>query len=254
MGKTRITGIILFLILCVSGYISGQSIDEISFVTEHYPPYNFIKNERLQGISVDLLTLMFERSGSSQSRDDIKLLPWARGYYYALNAKNYSLFSTTRTTERENKFKWVGPITSTTISLSAKKERGIIINTIDDAKQYTIGSVIEGVGEQLLIKEGININKLIRNGGVDVLFNSIRMLNSGMIDIFAYEENVFRWEIKERGFIPDLYETVFVLKKGYIYYAFNKETPDSVIIQLQNALDELKKDGTHQKILDNYIK
>ncbi len=39
-----------------------------------------------------------------------------------------------------------------------------------------------------------------------------------------------------------------------LYIAFSKNTPDDEVKKWQAALDELKKDGTYQKIVDKYKK
>ena len=162
------------------------------------------------------------------------------------------LFSTTRTPERENLFKWVGPISPTTISILARKEKKIKINSIDDIKKYRVGVTIDDIGEQLLVTAGMKLTELERMGGVDVIVNSIKKLDKDRIDLFAYEENAVKWEIKTKDFNSAEYEVVYTLKEGEVYYVFHKETSDSIIETLQNALDELKSDGEYQKVLDKY--
>ncbi|MBF0259816.1 MAG: hypothetical protein HQK62_13460, partial [Desulfamplus sp.] len=43
------------------------------------------------------------------------------------------------------------------------------------------------------------------------------------------------------GFDVNQYETVYVLKSGELYYAFNSNTSDEIIQKLQQALDDLKR-------------
>jgi polar amino acid transport system substrate-binding protein len=223
-------------------------------MTENYPPFNFIDNGKLEGISVDLMVLMLKKLNYEQSRDSIRLLPWTRGYQNLLKKKNTCLFATTRIEEREKLFKWVGPISSTTISLIARKDKKIKINSVKDIMKYKIGVVRDDIGEQLLINAGIELKKLDRLESVDATLMSIKKLNKDRIEVWSYEENVAKWEIKRMGFNPDEYEIVYILKKGELYYAFHIDTPNSLIQKFQTALDELKKDGTHQKILDKYLK
>lgn len=55
-------------------------------------------------------------------------------------------------------------------------------------------------------------------------------------------------------------ETVWTLNEVYDYYAFHKETPDSLVRNFQNALDDIKKKpedrgkSEYEKILDKYLK
>jgi polar amino acid transport system substrate-binding protein len=247
-------GILIFLWSFFSVFFTfGQSIDEIYFMTEYYPPFNYYENDHLQGISVDLLVSILDRLESIQTRQDIHLVPWARGYSQLLNNRNTSLFSITRSEEREDKFKWVGPIYSNTISVIARKDRNIRINSVEELKKYEICSVIEDIGEQLLVEAGIELDSLNRIGGVTVLYQGIRMLDLGRVDLFAYDEDVLNWELREKGIDSDDYETVYILKKSELHYAFHIETVDSLTESFQSALDDLKEDGTYQIILDRYL-
>ena len=73
--------IIRNLLLCFfCGTVVAETVDDIAFITEQYTPYNFESDDKLQGIAVDRLSLMLQRVGSSQTRKDLKSLPWARGY------------------------------------------------------------------------------------------------------------------------------------------------------------------------------
>ncbi len=246
--------ILIFLFLIFYTVIFAQSLKKISFMTENYPPYNYQQDFVLKGISVDLIIATMKKFNPDFSKNKIKLLPWARGYKIVQEEKNSCLFSTTRTKARERLFKWVGPISPALIVLIAKKERNIKISSIDNLKKYRIGTIINDVGEQLLIAKGLSLKTFDRVSGVGSILSSIKKLNSNRIDLFAYDSNVFKWEIKQINLNPADYEIVYVLKKGWYYYAFNKNTPDETIYQIQKNLDKLKKDGTYQKILDKYLK
>ena len=248
--------LVLVLILTLSFSISmfAQSIKNIKFMTENYPPFNFQENGELQGISVDLITATMKRIDPSFDQSRIELLPWARGYKIVQEEKNTCLFAMTRTDARENLFKWAGPILSEDIGIIARKDRKIKINSFNDLRKYRIGTVMNDIGEQLLNEKGILNSKLDRVSGITSILSSIKKLNSGRIDLFSYGPTAFKWEAKRRGYNPNNYELVFGLKKVKYYYAFNKNTPDNVINQIQKVIDEVKKDGTYQKILDKYLK
>lgn len=233
--------------------LGAQTIDDLNFLTEQYPPYNFHKAGEVRGIAADLLLLMLEHTQSQQTRTDIQLGPWARGYRTVLKRPNTCLFSMTRTDEREPLFKWVGPIIPTRVSLIAKKSRAITIKTIEDLVPYTIGVVIDDIGEQLLQETGMSLT-VETLAGVDVTLRSLKKLQAGRIDLWAYEEYVVKHAMKSYGFDPDEYEAVYTLAEKELYYACHKETPDTVIHQLQQALDYFKARGEYQKIVDTYLK
>lgn len=233
-------------------YVSSQNIDDIVFITENYPPYNFKMDGKLQGISVELLLLIFQKLNATQSLNDITLKPWARGYNALVKKKNTCLFSAVRTPERENLFKWVGPIAETTISLIARKDQNIIIKSEQDLMHYKIGAVIDDVGEQLLLQAGVKLKNLDRIGGINVIPRSIKKLNKGRFEVWAYVEDVALWGIQKNGFTTSDYEVVYRLGNGALYYAFHESTADTLIKELQGALDELKEEGKLRIIMDKY--
>lgn len=254
MSKSNFKLILIFLFtISIATNLYCQTVDDITFVTESYPPFNFEENGVLQGISVDLLVEIFQRVDSKQTRSSLKLYPWARSYINTLENKNTALFSMTRTEEREDLFKWVGPISNTTISIMARKDKNIKIDTIEDINKYSVNVVRYGVSEQLLVNMGIRLESLERVGGTDIIFRAIQKLNIDRVDLFPYEQNVFNWSLKLNGLDPNEYESVFLLKEGAIYFAFNIETPDSLIAEFQNVLDGLKSDGTYEEITSRYL-
>ena len=149
--KSLIFGFTLIFGFLMSSCLFAHSVDDLYIGTEDYPPYNLKENGKLQGISIDLMDLMLRKLDSRQTHDNISILPWARGYFYLKERKYTCLFSTFRTKKREKLFKWVGPISSTTISLIARKDKN---NSLSDIMKYQVGVVREDVGEQLIEKPG----------------------------------------------------------------------------------------------------
>ena len=80
---------------------------DLKILTENLPPLNYVKEGELVGPSVEIVKEIQRRVGS---REKIQVYPWSRAYKIALEDENIVLFSTTHTKERDNKFKWVGPL------------------------------------------------------------------------------------------------------------------------------------------------
>ncbi|BBO74725.1 amino acid ABC transporter substrate-binding protein [Desulfosarcina widdelii] len=219
-------------------------------MTELFPPYNFVENGKLIGSSVELMALMLQRMESRKTVDDIKILPWARAYRIVLDQKDTALFAMTKTEKRKNLFKWVGPISSAKNVLIAKKEKKIRISCPKEIKKYRIGVVRRDAGEQLVIeKTGLTKNDLDRATNA---ISNIKKLAMNRIDLFAYDENVVKWIMKKEGINPDGYETVYILDIGLHFFAFNKNTPASLINRMQNILDEIKSEGEYDNIMKKY--
>ena len=111
------------IFLCMATSLLAQTVDDLIFVTEEYPPFNFTADGKRQGIATDTLVEMLKLAGSNQTRADIAFLPWARAYNLAVNKQNVLLYSTTRTEAREKLFKWVGPILKSSLFSLPEKMR-----------------------------------------------------------------------------------------------------------------------------------
>jgi len=244
----------LLLIFTTTVFSQEKSIDKLIFMTENSPPYNFLKDKELKGTAVDLLVMMLEKVGSKQKREDIRMLPWSRAYEYVQSRKNTVLFSTTRTKQRENLFKWVGPISQNIIALIAKKNKHIKIKSLHDITKYKIGVVREDIGEQILINLGISSKQIENTGGVDAIHKVIKMLNRDRFEVLSYNEDSAYLEIAKLGFDINDYERVYILSKSELHFAFHKDTSDKIINIFQKALDELKEEGVYEKIINKYKK
>jgi len=261
MRKFRTIGyhsLVVFLFLLVSGVATGETMPkDLKFMTEQYPPYNFMENGQLKGISVDLLEQITGRLGIVLKQKDINLAPWEEGYQLTLKRKDTLLFSTTRTVEREKKFQWVGPISPTKIVLFTRKDMPSRLTPGSGLKDLKVGAIRDDIGEQLVVKAGVkkmDLTSSLKTGDL------IRLLEEGKIDAWAYEETAGRWFIKHEAANPDNIKVARVLYEGELYYAFNRKTPKVVVAAFQKALDEIKKEksadgsSSYEKIFDRYLK
>ena len=91
-------------------FSSSLNAETFQLKTENYPPFNMHNsNSRIVGVSTDIIRFLFR---SSKINFEMELMSWQRAYKLALEKENYAVFSTTQTPERQDLFKWVGPIIS----------------------------------------------------------------------------------------------------------------------------------------------
>ena len=240
------------------GYEPATSgIEHLVYITEQFPPFNFQEEGQLKGLSVDLLDRMLDRMGMTLNRSSIKLLAWDAGYQIALENNNTVLFSTARLSERESSFKWVGPINPTRVVLFAMKDKAINISSPEDLKKYKIGVIHNSAEELLAIKAGLDPKELVVENNSNTL---MKFLEDGTIDTWAYAEIPGMWLLDRYGIKTSQYKTVFDLGNDFeLYYAFNKDTPDSLVHAFQHALNQTKQEldldglNDYEKILYKYI-
>ena len=229
---------------------AARKFESMTWYTEEYPPYNFAdKNGIPSGITVDILLAAFRKIGVNITAKDFKIVSWNRSYNYVQKKPGTALFGMTYTPEREKIVTFVGPALQTANSVIALKENKISIKTPLDLSQFELGVVRNDIGDQLITKQLKNKEKIRRLASAEQLYS---LLQKGKLDAIVYSVNVFNNIIKKSGGDPTLYEEVLVLSKGQFGYAFHKATDPDVLEHLQQAIDELKTDGTIDSIISGY--
>jgi len=158
--------LLLGAILLVSGCVTEEqatvSMNELSFYTEQLPPYNYEENGTLKGISVDLLDEITARMGEPVSHDQIQLVYWTEGYEAALTGEKTVVFTTARLPEREQSFKWAGPIYPYTAALFARPDHPATIEFPDDLEGVRIGVIKDDVAMLQLLEAGVKPDQLVQ--------------------------------------------------------------------------------------------
>ena len=232
------------------------SARDLTYITEQFPPYNYQEDGKLQGVSVDLLEKAWERMGVNLNRSVIQFLPWKEGYQKTLDKTNMVLFSTARLPQREQLFKWAGPIGPIRNVLLAKRDKIISITAPEDLEKYRIGAINDDSAVQMLLDKGVKKEDLVLETTSSPI---IEMLQNGSIDAWAYGDVAGIWLIQETGANSSDYKVAYEFGQTDYYYAFNKETPDSLVQSFQQALDNVKNNtdedeiSDYERILSKYI-
>ena len=238
--------IVIFFMISATALATGPN--DIAYMTEQYPPFNFEDQGKIQGIIADTMLAMMKKLDVDRP---IKVLPWANSYNKIQTVPNTCLFGMTYTPERAPLFKWVGPVTDTEVTLFALKKNHIQIKSIEDINRYKTGVIRSDIGEQLLLKNGVKPDRIDPVAQTD---QNLKKLIAGRVDLIAYSKKVLIWQIKQSGLNVDDFDIVYSLSKGELFIAFHKDTPDSIIQAFQKELDTIKSDGTYKAIADKYLK
>jgi polar amino acid transport system substrate-binding protein len=214
---------------------------KLKIYTENSPPASYLYKGQLKGMSVDIVR---EILGRLHLPDNIEAVPWARGYTLALTQSNIALFSTTRLPQREKLFKWVGPLYSQNWGFYAKRDSTIEISSLAQAKTVSrIGTYHKDAKEQYLRANGfrnlVSTNKNLSN---------IRHIMDGTIDLWVSSDFNMPYLARQAGLDPAQFKLVYAFKKVQNYIAFSSQSPDSLVSRWQQTLDEIKQDGTYDRL------
>ncbi len=221
----------LALFLVGGSLLSSTEPQELVYVTEDYPPENFVENGVLKGYAVDILKAMWKYLKVPEQ--PIQVLPWARGYALAERQRNVVLFAMGRTPEREALFRWVGPIYHADIALMALSSNPLRLASLEQAKQRKIGVLNGDMGDELLKEARFPEASLIR---VNTLEQLLKLLKIGRVDLICTTEPSVRKEIAANPSLKVDYRVALVADELQVYYGVSKATDPLVVAKLQKAL------------------
>ncbi|NRA21301.1 MAG: ABC transporter substrate-binding protein [Oceanospirillaceae bacterium] len=226
-------------------------IKNLNWITEEYPPFNYLdpNTGKTTGFSVELLLQIFAKIGIPSQDLDVTINPWARGYHKVMNEPGTALFTTVYTEDRLQKMKFIGPIAPNIIAVIAPKSSQLSINSAEELNRLKIGVVREDIGEQLLLKQGVNSASLDRlNSGLSM----VKKLASGRIDAVGYAHATTLLLFKTAQINPDNFEIIHVLKYSAMGYTFHNSTDTKILETISQALAELSMDGTLAALQTKY--
>lgn len=242
-------GLGLFLLMMlISSVAFGQKID---VVTEEWAPYNYAENGVVKGMSTEIVEATLRKANLSF---DIQLFPWIRAYTMVQENRNTLIYTISRTKERENMFKWVGPLAPRTQYLfKLKKREDLKVESLADVKEYITGVVRGDAMEQFLQKEGFVLNKNFEE--VPYPKQNVRKLFHGRIDFITGNELDLAVLVKKLGYnYSDVEKTLLLIDKGGYYMAFHKDTSDAVVNKTRKAFEAIKISGKLDQIKNKYLK
>jgi len=236
--------ILIFLLISLNSVAS----EEIKVVTEHFPPYQIVKEGKpVSGSSVEFIEALLKEVNIDTK---IEVYPWARAYSMAITYPNVLIFSISRTPERESLFHWIGALDAMCNHLWAlKKNNSIKITSIDDAREHIVGVPRDDTVHHYLKKHGFrdSDNLYIAN----TREQAVKMLFSGRVELLMGAELLIKQRVNHLGFDFNHLKNVFtlpVINNNRLSIAFSKSTPTSLVLKFQKAFKKLKESPQYRNM------
>jgi polar amino acid transport system substrate-binding protein len=239
--------VLLFLVIVAVVHAE----EKITIYTEEWAPYNFKNNEKIVGISTEIVEATFIKANVNY---ELIMAAWARGYRTVSDKKNTMLFTTARTKERESLFQWVGPIANRNIHLlKLKKREDILMSSLADVKNYRLGLLRDDASTQYFVEMGLLDNT--KHYIIPKAESEVKMLYAERIDLIPGNETAAKYQAKIYGYPPSEIEKSFLLfDDGGYYMAFNKDTDPELVNKINHAFIDLSYEGAFQRIKEKYLK
>ena len=239
--KTSLLGAVS---LCLSLACGGATAQAVRAVTEA-SQYSHLDNGKPAGPANEIVETTLKRAGFTDT--SIGLYPWARAYDMALQEPNVLIYLIARTPAREAQFKWVGEFVHVEYHLyKLRDQKDIVVRTLQDAKNYTIGVMRDDVRHQYLQAQGFT--RLVVSAQNSESFR--KLLNRQVQLVPLSEHDAVR-------FCEDAHVDFGLLERSYtldglsvgLYMAYSRSTADEVVLRTRSAYDKLKAEGTVARLM-----
>ncbi|MBN2659403.1 MAG: transporter substrate-binding domain-containing protein [Spirochaetales bacterium] len=241
---------ILVLLLSLTAPLGAEIF--LGYTIDSWPPFMYVDQGRVTGIATEIAREVFRGCNIYVS---IEAVPWPRAMKTVHDEAGTFMYILYRTTERENQFKWVGPIVAPvkTSFYKLKKREDIQLSNIEDAKKFVVG-VVRGVANhdyllQQDFSEGVNMEAVTNPE------QNISKLILGRIDLILNTEYTLPRLLDGTGLnMADFEVALEAVESEAGYIALNISTPDSLIDDLNDSLNRLRTWGTIDSIYSRFLK
>ena len=225
----------------------SASAQSLNILCENDPPAQFRDADgNLTGYTIELVSEIQKRVGN---QDEIKMLPWSRGYDMIQKYPNVVLFQMSRTPEREELFNWVGPVHESVYGLYARADSEITLASLEEAKTVrSIGVYRDDIRHQMLVRAGFT-NLVVANENSA----NIAQLMRGRVDLITLASTTYDREVSSAGFSRSDLKLVLPFHTSRNYLAMSKEMPPKVVESWNAALEAMRKDGSIDKLIGKYF-
>jgi polar amino acid transport system substrate-binding protein len=219
----------------------------LKLLTEENPPLNYTEGKKLTGMGTEVVQEMGRRA---KVKLDFEVMAWSKAYEKAQADKETCLYSTARLPNRENAFKWVGPIAVNKWGLFALGGFKQEIKSLNDAKPFRIGGVARDAKTEFLKQWGVTNVVEVENDRLNPGKLTLNRKEGQKIDLWITSVASAK-QTAERAKVPGV-KLVYLVREEESYLACSPRTSAETLKALAGALDGMKKDGSYDKIVKSW--
>ncbi|MDM8525920.1 transporter substrate-binding domain-containing protein [Desulfococcaceae bacterium HSG8] len=242
----------LIIIFTFLAFCSANA-EEITVVTEEWPPFNYTENGKVIGVVTEVVEAVLDKAGIKAK---IRAVPWARAYKMASEDENTLIYTIFRMPERESLFHWIklDGLSTRMYLYSPGSRSDIVIKSLEDAKKYRIGVTRKTSTHVFLHSKGFqeDINLFPVNSEVQNAMKADPSVNR--IDLTTGDKLSLAMWLKKSDLPPDYWkEEIFLFKEDF-YMAFAKKTSDEVVERVRDAFQQVKAEGKLDAFIEKYMR
>jgi len=224
-----------------------QAALALKLLTEENPPLNYTENKKLTGMGTEVVQEVGKRA---KIKLEFEVMPWNKAYEKAQADKETCLYSTARLENRENAFKWVGPIAVNKWGLYALDGFKPKIATLKDARPYRIGGVERDAKTEFLKQQGVTNIVEERDNKLNPPKLTLNRKEGQKIDLWITSVADAK-RVAAQAKVPGV-KLVLQVREEESYLACSPRTSAATLKALQDAVDSMQKDGSYDKIVKSW--
>lgn len=233
---------IIALIIMGTGNVSAKTVT-LGYV--EFPPYEFQNSGQPDGILVDIVSTIFQRSNIKLQ---LKFMPFKKAFVMAQKGKIDGLFNLYKTEERLNLFDYSESIIQNNLVFFVKKESSLDFQSLESLKGLKIGVILGYTYGDKFDKSLLHKKEDAYNHDE----NFIRLMKD-RIDAYPVDKLVGIHIAKQKNIMPELKILPQPLKKMDGYIGFTKGRQLDVIKEINKIINEMKQNGEIASLITKYI-
>jgi polar amino acid transport system substrate-binding protein len=229
--------------------LAESAAESVRVFTEELAPVHYTEKHQKVGIATDIVRAIFREAGLHA---EIQSYPWKRTYLTVLRTPGSFVYTINRTAERENLFRWIGPILNKRTYLYRLATRvDIHIERPEDLKKYTTVAILGYALTEKLRKLGLTT-------GQDLIITrnkkeQIQVFLKGRADLITGNEFTIASALAATGHsVEEVVPVLLMNEKGY-YLAANLDTDRELVERLRIANIKVQQSGLVQKTIAHYM-
>lgn len=235
-----------FLILCSLITFSAQA-EKISIVVNTWPPYVDAALPD-DGLAMKIVKTALTRAGYSP---EVRVEKWEKALHGSKIGVYELVGAVWKTSERKEKLLYSDPYLTNNIVLVAHANSQIKFNSLRDLEGLIVGVLKDYEYDEKFMK-----NPRILKFQANRLTQNLIAVQQGRLDVAVADKRLALYELKHfmGNNRSDFHFLPKALSSRQLYVAAPKENPRSeeLISKFNQGLAAIKKDGTYQKIINNY--
>ncbi|GAB2877271.1 amino acid ABC transporter substrate-binding protein [Pseudoduganella ginsengisoli] len=204
-------------------------------------PVSFIEDGKPTGLVVELAQEVQRRLGRS---DPIEIVPWIRALSIAKNDRRVLLLSIVPTPERSKTMVYAGPLFLVKVAVFARADRAEALRAAGhDLKAWRTGARRGSIFAHVAQREGFSLTDETNSSDLGA-----RMLMQGRFDLWVEGEETAGVALEHMGYRRSDVVLLRTLSTEDVFFAFTSDTPQELVRAWNDALRDMKRDGTFLRI------